>query len=366
MGVSLLVIVSVREENGSVVIWQLQLYLLINVDFPKRIFRTLGLQDLKSLSNSSLCRICFPRYRATSREVDDEDRAFFYKELCETGLTCPFQWILGPELPQIQAKNPLMPQLIEDLVEDFLSNKEAFIEKCNDAQIKWLASNTVEQRLSPMWAKFRRLRLTGSNFGAVLKAIQRNKNQNRPYPPSLFKTLRMEYSLGKKDAIMWGQMHEEMAIQSYSQITGNTVTKTGLHLFPCGFLGSSPDGIISVPDDTENIGVIEVKCTFKYRNASISEIIQNELPDGSKGSSFYLKKDGHLRENHEYWHQVQAEMASVGVNWAHFVLWTLKETYYTQVIRDPNWEKISLPVLQDFYLNELFPTFYTKDKKLIT
>ena len=173
----------------------------------------------------------------------------------------------------------------------------------------------------------------------------------------------MEYSLGKKDAIMWGQVHEEMAIQSYSQITGNTVTKTGLHLFPCGFLGSSPDGIISVPDDTENIGVIKVKCPFKYRNASISGIIQNELPDGFKGSSFYLEKDGHLRENHEYWHQVQAEMASIGVNWAHFVLWTLKETYYTQVIRDPNWEKTSLPLLQDFYLNELFPTFYTEDNE---
>ena len=41
---------------------------------------------------------------------------------------------------------------------------------------------------------------------------------------------------------MWGQMHEERAIKKYAELTGNSVTSCGLFLFPCGSLGSTPDG----------------------------------------------------------------------------------------------------------------------------
>ena len=57
---------------------------------------------------------------------------------------------------------------------------------------------------------------------------------------------------------MWGQMHEDHAIQKYKEKAGNDVEKAGLYLFPCGYLGSTPDGIINstnVPDK----GVLEVK-----------------------------------------------------------------------------------------------------------
>ena len=94
------------------------------------------------------------------------------------------------------------------------------------------------------WGRIRRLRLTRSNFGKVIDAYDRHQKKGVPFPPSLFKSLKGEYKLDTKDSIMWGQMHESISFDAYIRETGNIVEKTGLHLFECGFLGSSPDGIV--------------------------------------------------------------------------------------------------------------------------
>ena len=249
-----------------------------------------------------------PDYRATTREVTDEDRDFFLKSLCETGEFCPMQWYLGPEPPQENQHIPLMPALSEDLIKEFMESKAQFLEKCRVSaeQIHWLASNTSDQRSSLLWGKVRRLQLTGSNFGDVLKAVNRNRGHGHPFPPSLFKTLVGEYTFNSKDSSIWGQMHEQVALEHYKELTGNHVEDTGIHLFPCGFLGSSPDGIITYRG-TDRKGVLEIKCPWKYRTCTISEALLKELPEGSKATSFYLTKEAKLRQGHTYWHQMQAE-----------------------------------------------------------
>ena len=64
------------------------------------------------------------------------------------------------------------------------------------------------------------------------------------YPPSLFKTLQGEYSLEKKESVLFGIMHETAAINCYQMKTGQQVRKSGLTLFINGFLGGSPDGFV--------------------------------------------------------------------------------------------------------------------------
>ena len=191
----------------------------------------------------------------------------------------------------------------------------------------------------------------------VLGAYDRHISLGRPYPPSLFKTLKGEYFLSKKDAIMWGQMHKEKAIDQYKEHTGNSVSHTGLILFPCGFLGCSPDGIITCPLSNQH-GVLEVKCPWKHRNHSIEEMIQEELKGKDATNGFFLTHDGKLNENHHYFHQVQGEIAAANVNWAHFVIWTLKELKVIHVEKSSSWSEDNLPKLEAFYLKELLPRCY--------
>ena len=212
-----------------------------------------------------------------------------------------------------------------------------------------------------MWGMYRKLRLTASNFGRVLGAIERKDKTGRAYPPSLFRALRGEYNLEKKDPIIWGQMHENEACEEYKQKTGNTVEETGFHLFPCGFLGCSPDGIIFPKEASEIYGALEIKCPWKHKDDTIQEMITKECATDSQKKKFFLTKDLELNPAHDYWHQVQAEMTVLGTTWAHFVVWTTKDIAIVKVLKDQSWEFNNIPKLSNFYLNELLPSCYTKE-----
>ena len=212
-----------------------------------------------------------------------------------------------------------------------------------------------------MWGMYRKLRLTASNFGRVLSAIERKERSGRAYPPSLFKALRGEYNLEKKDPIIWGQMHENEACEEYKLKTGNKVAETGFHLFPCGFLGCSPDGVVFPKEDPRIYGALEIKCPWKHRDYTIQEMLAKECATDSLRKKFFLTKDLQLNPTHDYWHQVQAEMTVLETTWAHFVVWTTKDIAIIKVDKDLSWEINNIPKLSHFYLNELLPSCYTTE-----
>ena len=77
---------------------------------------------------------------------------------------------------------------------------------------------------------------------------------------------------------MWGQMQENAALEQYKAVSGNTVAPIELHLFPCGILGSTPDGIITEgPAIVNGCGVLEIKCPCKYREMIAEQMVSNEL-----------------------------------------------------------------------------------------
>ena len=303
-----------------------------------------------------------PEHRATTRPVTEEDKAVFLNSLKKNNVDCPFRWLLSPETTE--ETDPIAPPLIEELLPLFASNKDLFLQRVQvtPEQRQWVAEKTKEQRKSYFWGRYRRLRLTASNFGKVLKAIQRNENTGRPFPPSLFKSLKGEYNLQKKDAIIWGQMHEETALKQYKMLTGNQVLHSGLQLFPCGYLGCSPDGIIIANASAGNYGALEIKCPWKYREFTMKEMLSMEKTNNSLFKDFYFTESLQLNPEHSYWHQVQAEMTAVGATWAHFVVWTKKDLHVSLVLKDPNWDTVNIPKLSNFYLNVLLPTCYTEDE----
>ncbi|XP_065068318.1 uncharacterized protein LOC135693705 [Rhopilema esculentum] len=299
-----------------------------------------------------------PDYKAASRKVDEADKQFLFNQLSRSA-ACPLQWIIGPEPPStlLDGESLCEPVQIFQLLGLFKEDQNKCFEKCSVSreQIAWLAENTKDQYKSSLWGKHRYLRLTGSSFGLVLAAYERHVLNGKPYPPSLFKTLKGEYSLAGKDSIMWGQMHEEKALQEYIKLTGNTVKSVGLILLPCGFLGCSPDGIINLKDvATNDVGVLEIKCPWKHRDHTVAEIIKEEV-ENKRSTSFYLKLDATLNESHSYWHQVQGEMIAADATWAHFVVWTTREIKVIYVSRSTSWAETNIPKLKDFYANEFLP-----------
>ena len=282
-----------------------------------------------------------PEYKATGRSVTATDRDVLHGELSALslrGIQCPMHWIVGPEPPE-NVVNPLAPCLIEDLIEDFIQNRDIFVNKVkvSNDQIQWLAKATVGQRSTVLWGQYRKLRLTGSNFGNIIQACQRKLQKGNPIPPSLLKKLRGEYQLGTKDSIMWGQVQEEVAIEKYIEVTGNKVEPAGLILFPCAYLGCSPNGII-YEEASKSKGIVEIKCPWEHRNSSIQEMINAELKGKSERKSFYLTAGKELNRHHEYWHQVQGEMAAACVSWAHLVVWTNVDFKIFRVEKDPLWD----------------------------
>ena len=154
--------------------------------------------------------------------------------------------------------------------------------------------------------QFRWLRLTGSNFGLVLGPTRRKIQKGHEYPLSLFKALKGGYYLSTHNAILWGQMHEDEACRKYIEESGNIVEPTGLHLFPCGYLGCSPDGIVYTKDSSK--GVLEIKCPWKHKDANIDEMIQQEHSYKKNKKGFFLTPELKLNLEHNYWYQVQAEV----------------------------------------------------------
>ncbi|ESO88647.1 hypothetical protein LOTGIDRAFT_165431 [Lottia gigantea] len=217
---------------------------------------------------------------------------------------------------------------------------------------------TRGQSKNKLWKKARVGRVTSSNFEAICKY----KNTE---PESLIKTV-MAYNNFTNASVRWGRDHEPAARRKYvlvKKAAGNTisVTDTGLYVQKnLPFLGSSPDGLV---DDNGNIGVLEVKCPFKWR---FSKIV-----DACTDSQFCceMNKDKViLKRSHNYYYQVQAQMALTNSLWCDFVVWTLCDISIERIAFNKQfWQECLVKVInfyQKFVLPELFSCRVQRGKRL--
>eukprot|EP00795_Rhopilema_esculentum_P004068 gene4068-20245_t len=118
---------------------------------------------IKSMADIFPCNS--PEYRAASRAFTDEDRQSS-SDLQKSNISCPLTWISSPEPKEIE--DPHAPPLVEDLLPLLLKNKEEFFERVEITKEQRLFVRLQKnQRKCQLWGQFRRLTLTGSNFGLV-------------------------------------------------------------------------------------------------------------------------------------------------------------------------------------------------------
>ena len=207
------------------------------------------------------------------------------------------------------------------------------------------ASNfgVVIKRINPHWLMYRKGRLTASNFGVVIKAVNRNS-----YPPSLFKRLLGEYDLSRVMSVQWGIDHEDEAADTYvshmSQYGIDSVEECGIYLDNTGTLGASPDRLVG------SHGLLEIKCLYTQRNSTVESGL------GSKDFPLSCDANGRitLKENHDYYHQVQGQLYLSGRTTCTVAFWTPANMLLVPVTKDPAWAP-KLHLLRNFYQNQLLP-----------
>ena len=198
------------------------------------------------------------------------------------------------------------------------------------------------------WKKARTGRLTSSNFGRAISAVQ---NPHRANIEKLRGDIFFPKNIESIPAVKWGTEHESVAISAYKNETHAKYSPTGFWMYKNNMLGASPDGLIfSDTHPQEIIGVIEVKCPYSMRDVRLGSV--DEWHNHLK----FLDKDNHLKTNHPYYHQVQGSMNAVGVEWCDFIVWTPCQMLIQRISRSLIWAQINLPRLETFFQVYLMPT----------
>ena len=228
--------------------------------------------------------------------------------------------------------------------------------KVTQEEADFLETSTREQSVSTVWHDYRKGRITASHFHEVLRYT------GKSYPNSIVKSI-MQYRNFNQNipALKWGRENEENARKEYLMAmegshTNVQVRSSGLVINPSyPFLGASPDGIVVC--DCCGEGLIEIKCTYKYRHDSPTS--SSALAD-----HHYFLKDGengdiHLSSTHQYYDQVQGQLGICDVKFCDFVCWTTKGLFIERIFQDKNYLTSKLPQFRSFFCKYLLPEILT-------
>lgn len=198
------------------------------------------------------------------------------------------------------------------------------------------------------WEAERKGRITASNFGRILKC-------KHAYDSILLEIMGHENGL-HTEAIAWGKTKEKSAQDKFYQIV--SPLHVNLCIQPTGmivdkdepFLGATPDGLVTCDCCEDHI--LEIKCPFTHRDRTISDIEKD---------NFFLNENEVLKESHNYYEQVQGQMAISGTAKCYFVTFTNKELHY-QIVEfdDLRWQR-SKNILKHFFYSVIFPEIIHDD-----
>ena len=219
-------------------------------------------------------------------------------------------------------------------------------------QRSYIEQHTKNQSEDSLWHHQRKLRLTASNFGRVVK--------RRPTTPvgNLVKSLLYPKPFST-EATCWGTQHEDDAKKQYlehlqsSGCRAASIKESGLVIDnDCPSLACSPDGLVDIPG--EEGGVVEIKCPYVAAKEGL-----DPASAAATLKTFFCKVgvagNLKLKRRHDYYYQVQGMMAITRRSWCDFVVWTPKGMSVERIMFEEDlWAEIK-PKLLKFYQKALLP-----------
>ena len=183
----------------------------------------------------------------------------------------------------------------------------------------------LEQR-SKEWFESRRDVITGSRIGAILglnpyqtaEDVMRDMVRDHfGYPSEFNGNIMTDYGI-KNEPIAQAEFEKQHQMK---------VHETGLHKIE-DWLGTSPDGLVSKPNDDEITAVLEIKCPFSKRN----------------GEDF-----GTIKQYPHYHAQTQYEMYTTGHETLFFFQWSPFKTSTEILHIDYDFIERTIPKLKEFH-----------------
>ena len=150
-------------------------------------------------------------------------------------------------------------------------------------------------------------------------------------------------------AIMHGRKYESVAINKLESVLNTKVKSCGLFIDKeLPFLAATPDGLVG--ED----GIVEVKCPYKGREKNITA--SPEFPFLTEDENGCLA----LKEGHNFYAQVQGQLAITKRKTCHFAIYTFEEFHVIDIpFNEKYCSSVLLPKLYGFY-NDYYRPYIAK------
>lgn len=218
---------------------------------------------------------------------------------------------------------------------------------------------TKGQSATSEWAKFRTGVITATKLLPVVRKYDSDMNvKNQASAKNLAVDILQYKSNPSTKAMQWGIANEPIAMEKYRRVmTPNhkhfSVKETGLTIsMENPFLGASPDGLVTCSCCGD--GLAEFKVPWTLRDKTVVELAK------AKGTCLELTSSQctRLRRSHEYFYQIQMQLAVTHSTYCDFFLLTSKDYHLERIVLDKNLWQSALPKLRAFFdgfiLQELF------------
>ena len=219
-----------------------------------------------------------------------------YQQAKDPNIIINYQDINFPSLPVNNYMHPIPFVLTEQQTVKF---DELIV---TPEQTTAFEQGTRLQSESSLWHHLRKSRLTASKIGAVCK---RRADFDKL-------SCQLKRNVRSTSAMKKGLLREPIAANMYRTLMDNEV-----NIYPCGliispyapWIAASPDRVVYNPSRCPSFGLLEIKCPQSENLEMVKCLTVNDNNSGLK-----------LKTTHDYYYQVQCQMAVTGFDWCDFIV----------------------------------------------
>ncbi|KAJ1522321.1 hypothetical protein ONE63_002617 [Megalurothrips usitatus] len=245
----------------------------------------------------------------------------------------------------------MSPEEYAEKSASFLARLEADVDTPEKARALEVA--TRGQHENPLWKEAKKFRLGTAMFGKIM-TMRETTSVRQTVHDIIYGKEEKQAMLDRNPHVQYGIRNESTAVQMYAERHNATdIEENG------SYVVANMAFLLSTPDRRRGLdGLLEVKTKPSIGDR---KFLDCALAKGrQKPSKFPLEfREGalHLKKNHEFYFQIQGQLAISDREWCDLVVFSDNDFFVERIERDrAKWEEM-FPKLKRFYMEALLPEF---------